>query len=330
MKIIVDAFGGDNAPLEILKGCEMAVNEYDVDILLTGDENIIKKVATENKISLESMEIVHAPEVMLMTDHPRDIVHSKKNTSLAVALRLLAEGKGDGFVGAGSTGAILVGSTMIVKRIKGIKRPALAAVMPKFDGFFMLTDCGANADCRPEMLVQFAKMGSIYMEKVMKVKNPRIGLVNNGTEETKGGELQKETFPLLKDSGLNFIGNVEARDIPYDGCDVAIADGFTGNVILKLYEGVAGALMSKFKGVFSKNLKNKLAASVVYGDMKALKQSLDYNEYGGAPFLGVQKPVFKAHGSSKAKTFKNAIGLLKEYIDNNVISEIEKSINTAK
>ena len=173
-------------------------------------------------------------------------------------------------------------------------------------------------------------MGSIYMEKVMGVKNPRVGLVNNGTEETKGGELQKETFPLLKESGLNFVGNIEARDIPYDVCDVAVADGFTGNIILKLYEGVAGALMSKFKGVFSKNLKNKLAASVVYGDFKTLKKELDYNEYGGAPFLGVQKPVFKAHGSSKAKTFKSAIGQLVEYINTDVVAEIEKSISVSE
>lgn len=327
MKIIVDAFGGDNAPLEILKGCEMAVNEYNVDIVLTGDENIIKKVAQENNISLDRMEIVHTTEVMLMTDHPKDIIRSKKNTSLAVALQLLADGKGDGFVGAGSTGAILVGATLIVKRIKGVNRPALAAIMPKYKDVFMLVDCGANADCRPEMMVQFAQMGSIYMDKVIGVKNPRVGLVNNGTEETKGGMLQKEAFALLKEAELNFIGNVEARDIPYDGCDVAVADGFTGNVILKMYEGVAGALMSKFKEVFGKSIKNKLAAAAVYGDLKAMKKELDYNEYGGAPFLGVKKPVFKAHGSSNAKTFKNAIGQIVEYINKDVVSEIEKSIN---
>ena len=331
MKIIVDAFGGDNAPVEILKGCEMAVEKYGVEIVLTGSEEGIKKVSEENKISLKNMTIVDAPDVISMEEHPREITKSKKNCSMAVALRLLSEGQGDGMVSAGSTGALLMGATLIVKRIKGIKRPALGPIMPKSTGMVMLIDSGANADCRPEMLRQFAQMGSVYMDKVMGVKNPRIGLANVGTEDTKGDELRTATFPLLKEcEGINFVGNVEARDIPYDGCDVIVCDGFTGNIILKMYEGVAGALMDKIKGVFKKNLKTKLAAGMVLKEMKAMKKELDYNEYGGAPFLGVQRPVFKAHGSSKAKTFCNAIGQLVDFIKSGAIDDITAAVGAGK
>ena len=326
MKILVDAFGGDNAPLEILKGCEMAVSEYNVEIILTGDKAIIEKVAAENGISLKGMEIVHCTDVISMEDHPSELMKSKKDCSLAVALRLLSEGAADGFVGAGSTGAILMGATLIVKRIKGVKRPALAPVMPCEGGKFMLIDCGANADCRPEMLVQFAKMGSVYMENVLGVNNPRVGLVNIGTESTKGDELRIDTYTQLKETPLNFVGNVEARDVPYGGCDVAVADGFTGNVLLKTFEGTASFVSSKFKEVFKKNLKNKLAAAVILKDLNAVKKSLDYNEYGGAPFLGVKKPVFKAHGSSTALTFKNAIGQLVSFINADVIEKISSGL----
>jgi len=327
MKIIVDAFGGDNAPLEILKGCEMAIKKYDdLEILLVGSTEKINECAKENSISLKKMEILEAPDVISMEEHPNELRKSKKNSSLAVALRALAEDKGDGFVGAGSTGATLMGATTIVGRIKGVKRPAIAPVMPKMDGFFMLCDSGANADCRPEMLVQFAKMGSIYMEKVMGVTNPRVGLANIGTEDTKGDSLRTETFPLLKESELNFVGNIESREIPYDACDVVVTDGFTGNIILKLYEGVAGALMKKVKGVFKKSLKNKLAASVVLKDMKTMAKQVDANEYGGAPFLGVKKPVFKAHGNSKAQTFCNAIGMAMEFVRNDVVGAITDAL----
>ncbi len=326
MKIIVDAYGGDNAPLEILKGCEMAVKAYDVDILLTGSEAGIRQTAADNGISLDRCEIIDAPDVITMSDHPNTLRTSKKNSSLAVALRALSEGKGDAMVGAGSTGAMLMGATTIVGRIKGVKRPALAPIMPKDEGFFMLIDCGANADCRPEMLCQFGKMGSIYMERVMGIEKPRVGLANIGTEDTKGDQLRIDTFPLLRDSGLNFVGNIEARDIPYDACDVVVTDGFTGNVILKLYEGVAGALMGKIKGVMTGSLKNKLAASVMLKDFKQMKKQLDYNEYGGAPFIGVKMPVFKAHGSSTAKTFCNAIGLAAAYAKGGVVDEIAANI----
>ena len=326
MKIIVDAFGGDNAPVEILKGCEMAVGKYGVDILLTGSEEKIKKAAKENGISLDRMEIVDAPDVITMSDHPNSLRGEKKNSSLAVALRLLKEGAGDAMVGAGSTGAMLMGATTMVGRIKGVKRPALAPVMPGANGVFMLIDCGANADCRADMLVQFAHMGSIYMEKVIGVSSPRVGLANVGTEDTKGDMLRQETFPLLRASSLNFIGNIEGRDIPLDVCDVVVADGFTGNLILKMYEGVAKALMGKIKGVMTASVKNKIGAALMLKDMKKMAKTIDYNEYGGAPFLGVKKPVFKAHGSSMAKTFCNAIGQAKQYAEAGVVDSIAEAM----
>lgn len=326
MKIIVDAFGGDNAPLEIMKGCAEAVQELHIDIILTGREEEIRRVAKENEIPLDHMEIVHAPDVITMEDHAGEVVKSKSQSSMAVGLKLLAEGKGDAFVSAGNSGSLVVGTSLLVRRIRGVKRVAFAPIMPKNEGFFMLIDGGANIDCRPEMLQQFGVMGSIYMDKVMGVKNPRVGLTNVGTEDHKGGDLQHEAFRLLKGSKVNFIGNIEARDIPDDAADVVVADGFTGNVILKLYEGVAMTLMGKIKDIFQKSLKNKIAAAMVLGDMKVLKKAMDYNEYGGAPIMGAAKPVFKAHGSAKAKTFKNALRLTKAYVEGNVISEISASI----
>jgi glycerol-3-phosphate acyltransferase PlsX len=326
MKIIVDAFGGDHAPLEILKGCADAVREYGLDILLTGRREVIERVANEAQISLSHMEIAEAPDVITMEDHAGEIMKSKKDSSMAVGLRLLAEGKGDAFISAGNSGALVVGSRLIVKRIKGLKRVAFAPIMPKNEGFFMLIDSGANVECRAEQLQQFGVMGSIYMEKVMGVKSPRVGLANVGTEEHKGGDLQHEAYALLQQSPVNFIGNIEARDIPIDAADVVVADGFTGNVILKLYEGVAMTVMGKVKEVLTKNLKNKLAAAMLLSDMKILKKQMDYNEYGGAPIMGISKPVFKAHGSAKAKTFKNALRLTAEYVRGNVVDEIAAAV----
>lgn len=326
MKIIVDAFGGDNAPLEIIKGSIDAKNEYNADIILVGKEDTIKMVAAENNIDLSGVEIADAPDVISMEDTPSDIMKEKSNSSMAVGLKMLANGEGDVFVSAGNSGAICVGATLIVKRIKGIKRPGFAPVMPGMNGCFMLCDSGANVEARPEMLLQYGVMGSIYMEKVMGIKNPRVGLANVGTEEHKGDELHQAAYKLLKESNLNFIGNVEGRDIPMTACDVLVCDGFSGNLILKTYEGVAIALMSKIKGIFKKSLKNKLAASVVYGDLKEMAKELDYNEYGGAPIIGCSKPVFKAHGSSTAKTFKSAIRLSMQYVQGNVIDEISSSL----
>lgn len=322
MKIIVDAFGGDNAPLEIIKGCRMAVDEYKYDIVLVGDEAKIRSTSSKNNISLDGMQIENAPEVITMDDEPITVIKPKSESSMASGLRLLKDGKGDAFISAGNSGALVVGATLIVKRIKGIKRCAFAPVIPKAKGFFMLIDSGANVDCRAEMLEQFGVMGSIYMEEVMKLKNPRVGLVNVGVEDSKGDELRNNTFKLLKNSNINFIGNIEAREIPIDAADVVVTDGFTGNVILKLYEGMAEALMGKFKGVFTKNIKTKLALLMTMPELKSMKSSMDYNEYGGAPLMGISKPVFKAHGSSNAKTIKNAIHLTANYVKGNVVGKI--------
>lgn len=327
MKIIVDAFGGDNAPFEILKGCEAAVKSLDIDIILTGREDEIRQVAEENQISLERMEIFDAPQALTMEDHAGAIMKEKKDSSMAEGLRLVAEGKGDAFVSAGNSGALVVGATMIVKRIKGIKRVAFAPMVPGSKGFFMLIDSGANVDCRPEMLLQFGIMGSIYLDKVIGVKDPRVALANVGTEDHKGGELQHQAFAMLKESKLNFIGNIEARDISNDGADVVVADGFTGNIILKMFEGVVSMVMGKFKEVFTKNPKNKMATALLLGDMTALKKSMDYNEYGGAPVIGASKPVFKVHGSAKARTVESALRLTKAYVEKNVTEEIKRAIS---
>ncbi len=326
MKFIVDAFGGDNAPLEILKGCAQAVEQLGVEILLTGRAGTILDVAQKEGISLDHMEIADAPDVMDMNSAGTEIVKHGKNTSMAVGLQKLADGAGDAFISAGNSGALTVGATFLVKRIKGVKRIAFAPIMPSADGCFMLIDGGANVDCKPEMLAQFGMMGSIYMQKVMGVSNPRVGLLNVGTEEHKGGELQHGAYALLKESPLHFIGNVEARDVPDNAVDVLVADGFSGNVFLKTYEGVAMMVIQKFKGVLTSSLKNKLAAAMVLKDVKALKKTMDYNEYGGAPLLGCTKPVFKAHGSAKAKTFFNALRLTKGYVEGNVAGEIADSV----
>ncbi|ARP50428.1 MULTISPECIES: phosphate acyltransferase PlsX [Caproicibacterium] len=326
MKIIVDAFGGDNAPLEIIKGCAQAVQQLGVDIILTGRKDTIAHVARENTVSLDHMEIVDCPDVMNMNAAGTEILRSGKNSSMAVGLQLLAKGNGDAFVTAGNSGAVTAGATFLVKRIKGVKRIAFAPVIPCKKGFFMLVDAGANVDCKPEMLKQFGIMGSIYMKRVMQVESPRVGLLNVGTEEHKGGELQHGAFALLKDSPLNFIGNVEARDVPDGVANVLVADGFSGNVFLKSFEGVSMMVLGLFKGVLTKNMKNKLAASMVLGDLKALKKRMDYNEYGGAPLLGCAKPVFKAHGSATAKTLYNALRLTKSYVEGNVPDEIAKSV----
>ncbi len=326
MNIVVDAFGGDNAPLEILKGSRMAADELGINITLVGNEKIINEVAKENNISLLGMKIVDAPDVITMEDLPTDIMKSKSESSMAKGLKMVASGEGDAFVSAGNSGALAVGATFIVKRIKGIKRCAFAPVVPSNKGHFMLIDSGANSECRPEMLKQFGLMGSIYMENIMLVKKPRVGLANIGTEPCKGDTLRQETYGLLKDSNLNFVGNIEARDIVNDAADVIVADGFTGNIILKLYEGMASVLFNKFKNVLTKNIKTKVAAMLIKKDLKAMKKESDYTEYGGAPLMGISKPVFKAHGSSDAKTFKNAIRLTAEYVKRDVSNLIYEAI----
>ena len=327
MKIIVDAFGGDNAPLEIIKGAVDAKNEYGVDILLTGDEAVIRKAAADNNVSLDGIAITHAPGVFSNNDQPASIrTKAKADTSLATGFRLLKEGEGDAFLSAGNSGAIGAGSMFIVKRIKGIKRVAFAPVIPTADGRAMVIDSGINTDVRPKVLQQFAVMGSVYMNKVQGVANPRVGLANVGTEEHKGDELRQETYQLLKKTPVNFIGNVEGRDVPLGGADVVVCDGFTGNMIIKTYEGVALALLGKIKGIFTKNLKNKLAAAMVLSDMKAFKKEMDMDEFGGTAVLGCSKPVFKAHGNANAKTIKNAIRVCIDYVNGDVINTVTEAM----
>lgn len=325
MKVIVDAFGGDNAPLEVLKGCERAVSELGVNIILTGSSEKIKKCAADNGISLSGIEIEHTDDVFDIHEEPKEITRSGKNTSMALGLSLLAEGKGDAFVSAGSTGALVMGATFIVKRIKGIKRIAPSPVMPADKGNFILTDAGANTECRPEMLVQFAVMGSAYMEKVMGIMKPKVALLNIGAEDTKGRELEIESYKLLQESGLNFVGNIEARDIPKGEVQVVVTDGFTGNIALKLYEGMGSFFGKKMKWIFSGI--GKVGAVFSLGKIKALRKQMDYKEVGGSALLGVKKPVIKAHGSSDATAFFNAVRQAKKCVESNVTGEIESYVS---
>lgn len=326
MKIIVDAFGGDNAPLEVLKGCQEAVAKLGVNIILTGSSQKLKDCASANEISLDGMEIEHTDDVFDIHEEPKEIIKSGKNTSMALGLKLLADGRGDAFVSAGSTGALVMGATFIVKRIKGIKRIAPSPVLPADKGSFLLTDAGANTECRPEMLVQFAVMGSAYMEKVMGIDNPKVGLLNIGAEDSKGRELEIETYKLLQQSGLNFIGNIEARELPKGECHVVVTDGFTGNIALKLYEGMGSFFSKKMKWIFSG--AGTLGALFSLSKIKLLKKQMDYKEVGGSALLGVKKPVIKAHGSSDAKAFYNAVRQAAKCVEGNVAGEIEKYVST--
>lgn len=329
MRIIVDGFGGDHAPGEVLLGCAQAMEELGVNIALAGDKAKLEASARELGITAQfsKMEVLPSTQVLSMEDEPTSVIKEKSGSSMAVGLRALADGKGDAFASAGNSGALVVGATTIVKRIKGVKRVTFAPVLPKAGGFFMLTDGGANVDCRPEMLLQFGLMGSVYMEKVMGIRNPRVGLCNVGSESHKGDELRRQAHALLSQCpDIRFVGNIEGRDLPYDGCDVAVTDGFTGNMMLKLYEGVALALMDQIKGVLTSGLKNKLAAAMVYNDMKALKKHMDYNEYGGAPIMGAQKPVFKIHGSAKASTVKNALRLTRDFTQSGILEDIAGAV----
>lgn len=327
MKIIVDAFGGDNAPAEIIKGSMLACDEYNVDIILTGDKNKINECVNKNGIDLKKTEIVDAGEVITMHDDAKSVLKEKSDSSMAVGFRLLNEGRGDAFVSAGNTGAITVGATLITKRIKGVKRPAIASVMPSAKKPILLMDCGANAECRAEFLYQFGLMGDLYMKHILKYDNPRIALANNGTEETKGTPLVREAYALMKNAPYNFVGNIEGRQIPFGDADVIVADGFTGNLILKMYEGVAKVLMNGIKDAFMKNILSKLAYLGVKSGIDDMKKQFDYKEYGGAVMLGVKKPVIKAHGSADANTFKNAIKQAVWFLENNLISEMERALN---
>ncbi len=306
-RIIVDMMGGDNAPLEMIKGVVMATEELDAEYILVGDRDELIRVADENKISIDSFEIIHTPTVITMNDDPISVVRSKSNSSMSVGLRMLSEGKGDAFVSTGNTGALFTGANLIVRKIKGTRRPAIAALLPMSPPLLLL-DSGANINVTPEYLEQFAVMGSIYMQKIMGVDKPRVGLLNNGSEEHKGTELQIQTYRLLMENPMiNFIGNVEGSGVTKNDCDVLVTDGFTGNILLKSVEGMGALMLDTLRQLFTEDMISKLSYMMIRSNLGEIKKHFDASEYGGAPILGVKQPVIKAHGSSKAKAFKNAI-----------------------
>lgn len=325
MNILIDAFGGDNAPLEVIRGGAQAVQELGVTVTLVGDEQKIRACAEENSLSLEDMEILHAPAVFDIHEEPTSLLKQHADTSMAVGMQALHDGRGDAFVCAGSTGALLVGATFLVKRIPGIKRAAVAPVLPTETTPFLLIDGGANNDCRPEMLVQFAIMGSAYMQNVMQVKKPRVALLNVGAEETKGRELELESYVQLSQAPVNFIGNIEARELPAGAADVVVTDGFTGNVALKLYEGMGKFMAHQMKGNLFAGFTGKLAAMLILPKIRALTKKMDYKAVGGAVMLGVQKPVIKAHGSSDGTAFFNAIRQARDCVAGNVVQTIAEN-----
>ena len=302
-RVALDAMGGDNAPGEIVKGAVEAVQRRDdIKILLTGKEEVLKKELSAYTYPKEQIEIINATEVIETAEPPVKAIRGKKDSSIVVAMKMVKKGEADAFVSAGSSGAVLVG------RIKGVERPPLAPLIPTLKGVSLLIDCGANVDARPSHLVQFARMGSIYMESVMGKKNPTVGIVNIGAEEEKGNALVKETFPLLKEcSDINFIGSVEARDIPYGAADVIVCEAFAGNIILKLYEGVAGGLMKKVKEGMMSSLRSKIGALLVKPALKKVLKDFDTSNHGGAPLLGLNGLVVKTHGSSKSTEICNSI-----------------------
>ncbi len=326
MKIVVDAFGGDNAPLEIIKGAAAAVKEQRVEIILTGNSDAINKVMADNGISNDGISVVHADDIISMHDEPTSLLKEHRKSSMAKAFDLLCDGSADAFVSAGSTGAIVVGGTLIVKRIKGVKRPAIATMIPSPKGRYMLMDSGANSDCRPEMLCQFGIMSSAYLRTVEGIENPTIGLVNIGTEDTKGDALRLEAYQLLKSAPINFVGNVEAREVPAGVCNGVVADGFTGNVMLKLIEGTTKTMFSMIKDILYKSGINKLAALILKRDLYTLKGTMSSSKVGGAILLGVRKPVIKAHGNSDAEAIKNAIRQAASFAERDVISAISEGL----
>ena len=332
MKIIVDAMGGDNAPASNVKGALAAVKELGVEVTLVGrGEDILKVLEAEGlKEPPKGVEIVHASEVVEIYDNPATAFREKKDSSLTVGLNLLKDGKGDAFVSAGSTGALLAAATLIVKRIKGIRRAAMAPVVPTGNGGAVLIDCGATAECTPEYLLQFAFMGSFYAEHVLGRPEPRVGLLNIGAEPSKGTELQQKTYQLLKEAGeqgrIHFTGNVEGKEAVYGQVDVIVSDGYSGNIFLKTMEGTGGFLAKELKALFKKNLITKLAAVLVSGGLRRFKSLLDAGEVGGTAFIGISKPVIKAHGSSDERAIKNAIRQAVKCASSGLIEDIAENV----
>ena len=309
VRVAVDAMGGDNAPGEIVKGAVEAVQaEKDIKVFLVGRQDAVNAELAKYTYDKEKIEVVHAEEVIEMAEPPVNAIRKKKQSSLVIGMNMIKHQEADAIVTAGSTGATLVGGQVLVGRIKGIERPPLAPLVPTEKGVSLLIDCGANVDARPSHLVQFAQIGSIYMENIVGIKNPRVAILNIGAEEEKGNQLVKETFPLLKGCpGINFIGSIEAREIPHGGADVIVCEAFAGNIVLKLYEGVAATLLSKVKEGLMSSLRSKIGALLIKPALKQTLKSFDASQYGGAPLLGLNGLVVKTHGSAKAIDVKNSI-----------------------
>ncbi len=326
--VAVDAMGGDNSPGEIVRGCVEAVKaDSRIYVKLVGKEPLVDKELNEYEYDKDHIEIINADEIITCDEAPVNAIRRKKNSSISVALGLVKNGEADAFLSAGSTGAVLVGAQLIVGRIKGVERPPLGSMIPTTKGVSLLCDCGANVDARSSHLVQFAKMGSIYYENVMGVKAPRVAIVNIGLEEEKGNQLVKETYPLLKEcKDINFIGSIEAREIPNGGADVIICEGFTGNVILKLYEGVANALLGKVKESFYSSFRSKIGGLLVKPALKKTLKSMDTAEYGSAPMLGLNGLVLKTHGSAKAKEIKTSLLQCITYKEQRINEKIKENI----
>lgn len=327
-RVALDAMGGDNAPVEMVKGAVDAVNkEQNVTVLLVGIEEIVREELGKYSYDKERIQVVGATEVIETAEPPVNAIRKKKDSSIVVGMKLVKKGEADAFVSAGSSGAILVGGQTLVGRIKGIERPPLAPLIPTAKGVSLLIDCGANVDARPSHLVQFAKMGSIYMEHVVGIKNPKVGIVNIGAEEEKGNALVKETFPLLKgEKNINFIGSVEAREIPHGQADVIVCEAFAGNIILKLFEGVGSVLISEIKKGMMGSLRSKIGALLVKPALKKTLKSFDSSEYGGAPLLGLNGLVVKTHGSSTAKEICNTIIQCVTFKEQKINEKIKESI----
>ena len=332
MRILIDAMGGDNAPGEIVRGAVQAARELNVDVTLVGQEEKLIPILKEYGVSApdDHISVVNASQVIEMEDDPSTATRQKKDSSMTVALTMLHKGEGDAVISAGSTGALLSGATLFVRRIRGVRRACFGPVFPNGGRGTVLLDSGANDECTPEYLLQFAYIGSFYSKELLGVPNPRVGLLNIGTEETKGTALQKETYALLteaREAGrLNFIGNVEARDVMSGVVDVLVTDGFTGNVLLKTVEGTARAMMKELKNAFYKSPLNKLAAAVLKKDVYKIKDMLDPNEQGATPLLGISRPVLKAHGSANARAIYNSVRRAQEFIDSGLIESIENNI----
>lgn len=331
MRIIIDVMSGDNAPAELIRGAVLAAQSYKADFTMVGDESVIRRVCYENDFDISGLrlDIEHSRQIVTMEDQPLCVVRDKSDSSMAIGLKMLAEGRGDAFISAGNTGALHAGSTLIVRRIKGVKRSAIATLLP-FQEPLMLIDSGANTEVSKEQLEQFAVMGSIYMNNILGVSHPRVGLANIGTEPTKGTKQLVEAYEYLAQSdSINFVGNIEGKQIPFSACDVLVCDGFTGNIILKLTEGLSSFLLKKLKGVMTSNVLTKVSALSMKGKLTEMKKAFNAADYGGAPMLGISKPVIKAHGSSGAEDIKNAAKQAITFINTGVIREISEII-TAK